>query len=231
MIYELIFIGVGSFLLGAVGYFLLRNKTNVTLAWLFKSKKIVALKNYFRRIKLSTIPSNKRIDVYVLDKNIRDYEPEIIAEAEKLYIGEKQFDDLVEYISQVEFYLDEVFITKFKFFRKLNVNNPLVELLIKHNWKKRLIKKAFKKIERGLKQNGKPRKQTSLPRFEEQAQQDFEESTSSTSAGTNTRAISNDSGASSRLQTDLARLGNLQNGNVAPRREHKTSSYWDRFGA
>jgi hypothetical protein len=222
---ELTFIGVGSFLIGASGFFVFNKAFKTMTTRIFRGKKIKECKEELRKINLAGIPRETIIDTYVSNGKIQNYSPEIISEGEILYFKQKQFDDLVDYLLLMDYNFDEVLIKRFKIFRKLNVNHLVIKTLIEHNWKKRIIKRALIKIEKGVKENGKPRRTTSFPRFEKQIKQDLEESTSSASPRASdsargiTRTSSNESGTSPSIPREFAQFGNLQNGEIAPKRE------------
>lgn len=236
---ELIFVGVGSFLFGAFFYVMWRGNFKKIYISFFKTKEIQKCKERLRTLDFSRIESKKRVDVYV--SKLQDFSPEIIAEAEKLYFKQKLFDDLTEYLLQMTYDINEVFITKkifkrFEYSKKLNKEHKLVKTLIEHNWNPKIIKSAFQKIERGLKNNGKPRTQPSFPKLKEQVEQDLEETTSSTSSGTNrdsargiSRASSNESGASPSIPGELTQRGNVQIGTIAPKGEstHRDKKYFN----
>lgn len=228
---ELIFVGVGSFFLGAFFYVAWRGNFKKVYYSLFKSKEIQKCKEKLRTLDFSRIDKKQKIDVYV--SKLQDFEPEIIVEGEKLYFKQKLFDDLVEYLLHFNYSIDDVFITKrifkkFEVSKKLNKDYPLVKTLIEHNWKEKIIKSAFEKIERGFKKNnGKPRKQPSFPKLKEQVEQDLEETNSaiagSGTSGDSARGISqpssNESGTNPRVQGEFAQRGNVQIGTLAPKRE------------
>jgi len=225
---ELIFVGVGSFFFGAFAFVLWKGTIKKVYIAFFKAKEINKCKEELRTLDFSRIPTKKRVDFYV--SNFPGVEPEIIAEAERLYFKQKAFDDLMEYLLNFTYDIDEIFTTKklfkrFEYSKKLNKEHKLVKTLIEHNWSEKLIKSAFETIERGVKKNnGKPRKQPSLPRLKEQIEQDLEETTSSAESGTTgesdargiSRASSNESGTSPRVQGEFAQSGNVQIGTIAP---------------
>ena len=108
--------------------------------------------------------------------------------------------------------------------------------MIEHNWNPKIIKSAFQKIERGLKNNGKPRTQPSFPKLKE----DLEETTISTSSGTNrdsargiSRASSNESGASPSITGEFAQRGNIQIGTITPKenQHNETKNILIEFGS
>ena len=228
---ELIFVGVGSFLFGAFFYVMWRGNFKKIYISFFKTKEIQKCKERLRTLDFSRIESKKRVDVYV--SKLQDFSPEIIAEAERIYFKQKDFDDLMEYLLNFTYDIDEIFTTKklfkrFEYSKKLNKEHKLVKTLIEHNWSEKLIKSAFQTIERGFKKNnGKPRKQPSLPRLKEQIEQDLEETTSSAESGTTgesdargiSRASSNESGTSPRVQGEFAQSGNVQIGTITPKGE------------
>lgn len=225
----IIFVAVGSFFFGAFLYVLWRGNFKKTFVALFRTKEIQQCKEKLRALDFSRIEQKQRVDVYV--SKLSTFSPEIIAEAEKLYFKQKLFDDLTEYLLQMDYNIEEIFTTKklfkrFEYSKKLNKNHSLVKTLIEHNWNPKIIKSAFETIERGLKNNGKPRKQPSFPKLKEQVEQDIEETTSSTSSGTrgeSTRGISrtssNESGASPSIPGEFAQRGDIQIGTIAPKGE------------
>lgn len=237
---ELTFVAVGSFLFGALFYVLWRGNFKKIYIAFFKTKEIQQCKKKLRDLDFSRIDSKQRVDVYV--SKLSNFNPEIIAEAEKLFFKQKLFDDLTEYLLQMDYDINEVLIKKYKFFTILNKNHSLVKTLIGHNWNPKTIKSAFQKIERGLKNNGKPRTQPSFPKLKEQVEQDIEETTSSASSGTSgessrgvSRASSNESGTSADVQGITPRQRKLSVGEVVAERKSaqrdQTNSYWNRFGA
>lgn len=220
----IVFVAVGSFFFGALFYVLWRGNFKKIYVAFFKTKEIQQCKEKLRALDFSRIDSKQRVDVYV--SKLSTFSPEIIAEAEKLYFKQKLFDDLVEYLLQMDYNVNEVLIKKYKFFTILNKNHSLVKTLIEHNWNPKIIKSAFQKIERRFKKNGKPRKQPSFPKLKEQVEQDLEETTSSASAGTSgessrgvSRTSSNESGASPSIPGELTQRGNVQIGTIAPKGE------------
>lgn len=237
------FVVVGSLFFGAFLYVAWLYGIKAFYVKIFKTKQIVACKNQLRILNLGKIPPKEKVNIYVLDKKIQSYEPEIIAEAEKLYFAQKPFDDLVEYLSQREFYFEEILIRKFKFFRVLNKEHEIVKLLLEYKWKPKTIKSALIYLERGLKTNGRTTTKPSVPRLKEQIEQELEENTSSEIAGTrggdftrgDSRTISNKSGTSANIQRELAQLSKLPVGEVTPKgkptQRAQTNAYWDRFGA
>lgn len=238
-----IFVITGSLLFGAFSYVLWGYGLKRQFFSIFKKKQIVVCKNQLRMLSLSKIPPKQKVDVYVADKKIQSFEPEIIAEAEKLYFKQKPFDDLVEYLQQREFYFEDILHTKFKFFRVLNKEHEIVKLLLEYKWNPKTIKSALIFIERGLKTNGRTKTKPSVPRFKEQIEQDIEESPSSENIGTrdstrgdrDSRTSSNESGTSADFQGITQQQCKLSVGEVVAKREsaqrNQTSSYWDRFGA
>jgi len=211
---------------------------------IFKTKQIFECKNQLRILNLANIPPKEKVNIYIADSKIQSFEPEIIAEAESLYFKQKPFDDLVEYLLQREFYFGDILHKKFIIFRVLNKEHEIVKTLLEHKWNPKTIKSALKFIERGLKNNGRTTKRKpSLPGLKKQIEQNFEQSPSS-NTGTrdnrdstrgDSRAISNESGASADVQGELAQLGKLPVGEVAPKgkptQRAQTNSYWNRFGA
>lgn len=231
---ELTFVAVGSFFFGALFYVLWRGNFKKIYIAFFKTKEIQQCKEKLRALDFSRIDSKQRVDVYV--SKLSNFNPEIIAEAEKLFFKQKLFDDLTEYLLQMDYNINEVLIKKYKFFTILNKNHSLVKTLIGHNWNPKIIKSAFQKIERGLKNNGKPRKQPSFPKLKEQVEQDIEETTSSASSGTSgessrgvSRTSSNESGASPSIPGEFAQRGNVQIGTIAPKGEstHRDKKYFN----
>lgn len=148
----IVFVAIGSFFFGAFLYAFWRGNLKKTFVALFKTKEIKQCKEKLRALDFSRIDSKQRVDVYV--SKLSDFSPEIIAEAEKLYFKQKLFDDLTEYLLQMTYDINEVFITKkifkrFEYSKKLNKEHKLVKTLIEHNWNPKIIKSAFQKIEKG----------------------------------------------------------------------------------
>lgn len=163
---ELIFVGVGSFLFGAFFYVMWRGNFKKIYISFFKTKEIQKCKERLRTLDFSRIESKKRVDVYV--SKLQDFSPEIIAEAEKLYFKQKLFDDLTEYLLQMTYDINEVFITKkifkrFEYSKKLNKEHKLVKTLIEHNWNPKIIKSAFQKIEKKNKLSPRNKQRETLP--------------------------------------------------------------------
>ena len=117
------FVGVGSFLFGAFFYVMWRGNFKKIYISFFKTKEIQKCKERLRTLDFSRIESKKRVDVYV--SKLQDFSPEIIAEAEKLYFKQKLFDDLTEYLLQMTYDINEVFITK-RFLKDLNIQKNLI---------------------------------------------------------------------------------------------------------
>lgn len=148
----IVFVAIGSFLFGAFFYVMWRGNFKKIYISFFKTKEIQKCKERLGTLDFSRIESKKRVDVYV--SKLQDFSPEIIAEAEKLYFKQKLFDDLTEYLLQMTYNINEVFITKkifkrFEYSKKLNKEHKLVKTLIEHNWNPKIIKSAFQKIEKG----------------------------------------------------------------------------------
>lgn len=158
-----LFVIVGSLLFGAFTYVLWLYGLKRQFVALFKRKRIVECKNHLRLLNLAKIPPKEKVAVYVSDSKISSFEPEIIAEAEKLYFKQKPFDDLVEWLNQREFYFGDILHKKFIFFRVLNNEHEIVKSLLDYKWKPKTIKSALIYIEKELKVKKVQRIPASLP--------------------------------------------------------------------
>jgi hypothetical protein len=163
---ELVFVSIGSFFFGAFAFVLWRGTFKKVYVAFFKAKEINKCKEELRGLDFSRIPTKKRVEVYV--SKFPGIEPEIIAEAERLYFKQKVFDDLVEYLLNFNYSIDDIFITKkflkkFEVSKKLNKDYPLVKTLIEHNWKEKIIKSAFETIEKKNKSTKIYKKNAVLP--------------------------------------------------------------------
>lgn len=188
------------------------------------------------------MPKDQKIEVYLTDHKIRELDPVVITEAEKLYFKRKPFDDLVEYISLFDYSFDDVFVKTKKFkilkYRKFNVNHFLVSTLLAHNWKKKLIKQVFKTRERGLKRNGKQRKKPSLPKSQGETPKVNPTSTELARDSTGTTGADNTGARGTYERTipgKFTQYGNLPNGELSSSRESPQRTQrgfdWDRLRA